>query len=396
MCARRSGRCCRPRSRLFLTVSPSLVGIDKVTQAGHGSRAALRPGPAPSSRHRRPAIWEGEQPPMNAPGPASVSRRARGNATRIGLFVVDRFPMAPLSMVIEALRLANWIEGEEAFEYVVVSADGRDRISSCDFPSPVSHSVETCPPLDVVLVCAGSNDGQYDEPEALPWLRALYRSGARVGGISSGALVLARAGLLEGRSCAVHWATAPAMRENFRNVTVSGDIFCIDGARHHLRGRDLDARSDAAPDRAVQGARPCPAGGGRSHLPVDPERPRTGANGAEAGTGVSNSVCCGRSSLWRRHLEEPFKVTEIATGSAPACATSNGCSPPRSWQSPRRYYMQIRLAPRRARCWSPPKRAAVRGAAAAMRFPPTPRHFGGQRYRPRSMQCFPEERRVPA
>jgi transcriptional regulator GlxA family with amidase domain len=207
----------------------------------------------------------------------------------------------------------------------------------------VSHSVENCPPLDVVLVCAGSNAGQHEEPEALPWLRALYRSGARVGGISSGALVLARAGLLEGRSCAVHWATAPAMRENFRNVTVSGDIFCIDGRvitcaggistldlMLHLieqfRGRAFARR--VADDLIYPSIR-------SGHEPA--------RMGLKLRTGVSNSVLLRAVELMETHLEEPVKVTEIAARLGTSVRHLERLFLRAFRQSPSQYYMNLRL-----------------------------------------------------
>ncbi len=280
---------------------------------------------------------------MGGAGQIAVRRNSGDDTIWIGLFVVDSFPMAPLSMVIEALRLANWIEGETAFSYVLVSADGLNRTSSCDFPAPVSHSVEDCPPLDVVLVCAGSNASQFDEPSALRWLRAQHRNGVRVGGISSGAYILARAGLLEGRSCATHWVTAPAMRERFRNVIVSGDIFCIDGRLitcaggistldlmlhliEQFRGRAFARR--VADDLIYPSIR-----GGH-----EPAR-----MGLELRTGVSNSVLLRAVELMETNLEEPVKVSEITARLRTSVRHLERLFLRAFGQTPSQYYMNLRL-----------------------------------------------------
>ena len=44
-----------------------------------------------------------------------------------------------------------------------------------------------------------------------------------------GSVLLAHAGLLDDRQCAVHWASVDSMRENFYRVLVTDHIFCVDG-----------------------------------------------------------------------------------------------------------------------------------------------------------------------
>lgn len=281
---------------------------------------------------------------MKAPITAGLRRGGSDSALGIGLFLIDDFPMAPLSMVIEALRLANAREGKTTFTPVLVSSDGRNRTSSCGFPAPVSYSVDDCPPLDVVLICAGTNATQHNDASTMHWLRAQYRKGVEVGGISSGALILARAGLLEGRGCAVHWGTAGAMRENFHNVTVSGDIFCIDGRiitcaggistldlMLHLieqfRGRAFARR--VADDLIYPSIR-----GGH-----EPAR-----MGLRLRTGVSNSTLLQAVELMENNLEEPIKVTDIADRLGASVRHLERLFLRSFSVSPSQYYMTLRLS----------------------------------------------------
>ena len=50
-----------------------------------------------------------------------------------------------------------------------------------------------------------------------------------MGGISSGSMLLAHAGLLDGRRCTEHRASVQAMQENFHRAIVTGNVFCVDG-----------------------------------------------------------------------------------------------------------------------------------------------------------------------
>ena len=56
------------------------------------------------------------------------------------------------------------------------------------------------------------------------WLRELAAMGVRLCSICTGAFILARAGLLEGRECTTHWAMAPLLKQLFPTVRVREDV----------------------------------------------------------------------------------------------------------------------------------------------------------------------------
>ncbi len=56
---------------------------------------------------------------------------------------------------------------------------------------------------DTVFVFAAGDPGAFDHAPTLAWLRRLAAAGATLGGISGGAWVLARAGLLDGHRATI-------------------------------------------------------------------------------------------------------------------------------------------------------------------------------------------------
>lgn len=64
--------------------------------------------------------------------------------------------------------------------------------------------------------------------ETLASLRAAHRRGARILSLCTGAFVLARAGLLDGRLAATHWGSASLLAETFPSVTVDDRVLYID------------------------------------------------------------------------------------------------------------------------------------------------------------------------
>jgi transcriptional regulator GlxA family with amidase domain len=88
-----------------------------------------------------------------------------------------------------------------------------------------------CRELDLLLVCAGGNPATYSDKPTFAWLRKLARQGVAIGGVSGGPFIVARAGLLDGRRCTVHWDHVPAFQEAYATARLTRSLFELDGDR---------------------------------------------------------------------------------------------------------------------------------------------------------------------
>jgi AraC family transcriptional activator FtrA len=70
--------------------------------------------------------------------------------------------------------------------------------------------------------CAGADE------RTLEALRAAHRRGARVASLCTGAFVLARAGLLDGRRATTHWTSADRLAAEFPEIEVDPKVLYID------------------------------------------------------------------------------------------------------------------------------------------------------------------------
>ena len=80
----------------------------------------------------------------------------------------------------------------------------------------------------MVIVCSGINVETYNNRSAFAWLREEYNRGVAVGGLCTGAHVLAAAGLLSNKRCAIHWENLPGFSEAFPKANVFADLFEVD------------------------------------------------------------------------------------------------------------------------------------------------------------------------
>jgi len=86
-------------------------------------------------------------------------------------------------------------------------------------------------PIDTLIVAGGTGTRRAEEDEALiAWLREAGKRARRVTSVCTGAFLLARAGLLDGRRATTHWASCGDLAGRYPAVTVEPDpIFVRDG-----------------------------------------------------------------------------------------------------------------------------------------------------------------------
>lgn len=180
---------------------------------------------------------------LSGPRPAPRSRPAtralsmmNGGLQRFGFLVVPNFSLIALSAAIDPLRLANAVLERRAYEYVVVAATRE--------PVPSSDGIRVVPDLtmaealdfDAVFVIGPNPLPRQGYGECVAWLRRMAAAGATLGGIDTGSYVLAKAGLLKGYRCTIHWEDRDALLEDFPGIEVSDQLFEMDRDRHTCSG----------------------------------------------------------------------------------------------------------------------------------------------------------------
>lgn len=154
------------------------------------------------------------------------------SSQKIGFILIPNFALMSFASATEPLRAANLIGGVDLYEILTLSMDGGPVESSSGtvFPcQPLEKAGEMC---HTIFVVAGGGPQDWTLPEAdYGKLRRLPRLGIRLGGISSGAYVLAAAGLLDNRDFTIHWEHAPVLREAFGHLTPRHARYVIDGDR---------------------------------------------------------------------------------------------------------------------------------------------------------------------
>ena len=143
-------------------------------------------------------------------------------------FLVPDFTMVAFATALDPLRIANRMLGYEAYKWRLTSIDGRPVRASNGVECAVDTSLDeerrkmAGPDRpSMAIVCSGINVEKYHNKSVFAWLREEYNRGVAIGGLCTGAYVLANAGLLSNKRCAIHWRTCRASRKLFRKPTSS-------------------------------------------------------------------------------------------------------------------------------------------------------------------------------
>jgi transcriptional regulator GlxA family with amidase domain len=160
---------------------------------------------------------------------------------RIAFFLVPDFSLIAFSASVEPLRIANRMAGQELYAWRIVSKDGEPVQASSGIAVNADAAMtqfadDDRPPFSSLLICSGIRAEHYDDREVFAWLRRIERKGVDIGAICTGSHILARAGLLGGYRCTIHWENLPGFAEAFPDIDVAAHLFEIDRNRFTCSG----------------------------------------------------------------------------------------------------------------------------------------------------------------
>lgn len=154
----------------------------------------------------------------------------------VTLLLVEGFSMMSVASAIEPLRSLNRLVDREAWRWRLASLDGGVLAASNGIPIPTEAAETALPGSHYFFVCGGLRIQSVDERRYLSILRKAARSGVRVGSLSTGTYLLARAGLLDGYRSTIHWENRPAFQEEFPDLVCTDKLYEIDRDRMTCSG----------------------------------------------------------------------------------------------------------------------------------------------------------------
>ncbi|MGI9355927.1 MAG: GlxA family transcriptional regulator [Rhizobiaceae bacterium] len=282
----------------------------------------------------------------------NISKRAEGDRLKRSFvfFLVPDFSMIAFATAIEALRLANRMLTHESYKWRLSSVDGQPVYASngvrVDVDTSLADERRMLAGKDrpsMVFLCSGVNVENFNDKSVQGWIREEHNRGVAVGGLCTGAVILAKAGLLSDRRCAIHWENLPGFQEAFPKADVYADLFEVDGNVYTCAGGTaaldmmlsliaedhddnlINAICEQALTDRVRGPHD------RQRLPL------------RARLGVQNARILSIIEMMEANLSEPLTLVEIARYAGLSRRQIERLFRQHMGRSPARYYLEIRL-----------------------------------------------------
>ena len=174
--------------------------------------------------------------------------KAAPRTQEVWVVLPERVLLLDIAGPMEVLRRANVEQRALKFEVHYAGSSAR-AMSSVGIPLADIAPLPSTLPEGAIIIVPGSADNiafaedvspaavRQDERAIVEWLRACIRPGHRLMTICSGALLAARAGLLDGYSCTTHHAECSELAALAPHAKVlENRLFVIDGERYTSAG----------------------------------------------------------------------------------------------------------------------------------------------------------------
>lgn len=262
--------------------------------------------------------------------------------------LLPRFSIMSLSGVLDPLRAANRLAESQIYDWRIISTDGEPVQSSSRVSVIVDAAMRDVERLPNLIIVTGFEPERYATKDVLGWLRRLDRQGCRMGAVSTGSHILARAGLLDGYRCTIHWENIDSFREAFPDIIVTEEVYEVD------RNRFTASGGTAALDMmlgliALRHGRALATGVAEQFIH---ERIRDNRDHQRMALrrrlGVPHPKLLAAVELMEQNLEEPLTRAELARRASLSTRQLERLFAKYLNRTPTRYYLELRLARARA------------------------------------------------
>lgn len=262
---------------------------------------------------------------------------------QVAFLLIPSFSMMAFTSSVEPLRAANRESGESLYAWTTLSADGNAVTASNGVTVQPNGSVHDDIEVDTLFVCAGLRASRFQDAHTFARLKALSRTGVAMGGVCTGPLILARAELLRGYRCTIHWENVSAFVEMYPQLEITATLYEIDRDRYTCSGGtaplDMMINSialDHSQDLAVRVSEMM-----LHHVMRHPHD--TQRLSMQYRTGISHSKLLGAIAHMEAYLENPVAVPDIADASGLSKRQLERLFKDKLGKTPSRYYLELRL-----------------------------------------------------
>ncbi|HDR4763735.1 TPA: DJ-1/PfpI family protein [Bacillus thuringiensis] len=151
------------------------------------------------------------------------------NKWSVGIFLFNEVEVLDFAGPFEVFSVTE-VNEEKRFTVYTVSENGEMITARNGLKVQPDYSIENLPPVDILIIPGGLGARKYEIKNeiVIKWIRQQMKEVKLMTSVCTGALLLAKAGLLEGLKATTHWASIEKFKNEFQNVEVIENVKFVD------------------------------------------------------------------------------------------------------------------------------------------------------------------------
>uniref|UniRef100_UPI0034D3FB33 DJ-1/PfpI family protein n=2 Tax=Bacillus TaxID=1386 RepID=UPI0034D3FB33 len=151
------------------------------------------------------------------------------NKWSVGIFLFNDVEVLDFAGPFEVFSVTEADE-EKPFTVYTVSQNGEMITARNGLKVKPDYSIEDLPPIDILIIPGGKGvrENEMQNDIIINWVRQQMKEVKLMTSVCTGALLLAKAGLLEGLKATTHWASIQTFKKDFPNIEVMENVKFVD------------------------------------------------------------------------------------------------------------------------------------------------------------------------
>ncbi|MGK8828949.1 DJ-1/PfpI family protein [Bacillus paranthracis] len=151
------------------------------------------------------------------------------NKWSVGIFLFNEVEVLDFAGPFEVFSITK-VHEEKPFTVYTVSQNGEMITARNELKVKPDYSIEDLPPVDILIIPGGkgARENEVKNDIVINWVRQQMKEVKLMTSVCTGALLLAKAGLLEGLKATTHWASIQTFKKDFPNVEVMENVKFVD------------------------------------------------------------------------------------------------------------------------------------------------------------------------
>lgn len=151
------------------------------------------------------------------------------NKWSVGIFLFNEVEVLDFAGPFEVFSITK-VHEEKPFTVYTVSQNGEMITARNGLKVKPDYSIEDLPPVDILIIPGGkgARENEVKNDIVINWVSQQMKEVKLMTSVCTGALLLAKAGLLEGLKATTHWASIQTFKKDFPNVEVMENVKFVD------------------------------------------------------------------------------------------------------------------------------------------------------------------------